>query len=26
MVAGIDMTHQVLVHPEGVTGREFLFC
>lgn len=26
MVAGIDMTRLVLVHPEGATGRDFVFC
>ncbi len=26
MVACIDMTRLVLVHPEGATGRDFVFC
>ncbi len=26
MVAGIDMTRLVLVHIEGATGRDFVFC
>ncbi len=26
MVAGIGMTRQVLVHPEGATGHDFVFC
>ncbi len=26
IVAGIDMTRLVLVHPEGATGRDFICC